>query len=155
MRSDYGTNSTKWSCFLCWALHIYIYIYLYIYLYIYMRIYICIYIYIYIYICMDIYSAQQNIYIYIYIYIYLYGIHHWLILWSSYRKLDWMGFEPTTTEFRSDALNDWAIRPRVELALRANFVQLFQFHLFVQCSHFISAFAFVSRYICFKLHITE
>ena len=23
-----------------------------------------------------------------YIYIYIYGIHHWRILWSSYRKLD-------------------------------------------------------------------
>ena len=29
-----------------------------------------------------------------------YGIHHWRILWSSYRKLVWVGFEPTTTEFR-------------------------------------------------------
>ena len=38
-----------------------------------------------------------------------YGIHHWRILWSSYRKLAWVGFEPTTTEFRSDALTDWAI----------------------------------------------
>ena len=27
-----------------------------------------------------------------------YGIHHWRILWSSYRKLAWVGFEPTTTE---------------------------------------------------------
>ena len=40
-----------------------------------------------------------------------YGIHHWKILWSSYRKLAWVGFEPTTTEFRSDALTDWPIRP--------------------------------------------
>ena len=45
-----------------------------------------------------------------------YGIHHWRILWSSYRKLAWVGFEPTTTEFRSDALTDWAIRPWVQLA---------------------------------------
>ena len=32
-----------------------------------------------------------------------------------------MEFEPTTTEFHSDALIDWAIRPQVQLALRANF----------------------------------
>ena len=71
-----------------------------------------------------------NIYIYIYIYVYICGIHHWRIFRSSYRKLTWVGFEPTTTEFRSDALNDWAIRPWVQLALRTNFVQLLQF---VQC----------------------
>ena len=84
-----------------------------------------------------------------------YGIHHWRILRSSYRKLAWVGFEPTTTEFRSDALTDWAIRPWVQLALRANFVQLLQFHLFVQCSHFISAIAFVSRHICFKRNLAQ
>ena len=32
--------------------------------------------------------------------------------------LAWVGFEPTTTEFRSEALTDWAIRPWVKLALR-------------------------------------
>ena len=35
-----------------------------------------------------------------------YGIHHWRILRSSYRKLGWVGFEPATTEFRSDTLTD-------------------------------------------------
>ena len=35
-----------------------------------------------------------------------YGIHHWQILWSNYRKLAWVGFEPTTAKFRSDALTD-------------------------------------------------
>ena len=57
-----------------------------------------------------------------------YGIHHWRILWSSYRKLAWVEFEPTTTEFCSDTLTNWAIRPRVQLVLRAIFVQLLQFH---------------------------
>ena len=57
-----------------------------------------------------------------------YGIHHWKIPWSSYRKLAWVGFEPRTAEFRSDALTDWAIRPWVQLTLRASFVQLIQFH---------------------------
>ena len=33
-----------------------------------------------------------------------------------------MGFEPTTTEFRLDALADWAIWPWLRLALRASFV---------------------------------
>ena len=84
-----------------------------------------------------------------------YGIHHWRIFWSSYRKLAWVGFEPTTTEFRSEALTDWAIRPWAQLALRANFEQLLQFHLFVKCSHFISAIAFVSRHICFKRNLAQ
>ena len=47
-----------------------------------------------------------------------YGIHHWRIIWSSYRKLAWVGLEPTTTEFRSDALTDWPIRLWVQLAPR-------------------------------------
>ena len=54
-----------------------------------------------------------------------------IYIWSSYRKLVWVEYEPTTTEFRSDALTDWAIRPWVQLALRAIFVQPLQFHLFV------------------------
>ena len=33
-----------------------------------------------------------------------------------------------TTEFHQDALTDCAIRPKDQLALRANFVQLLQFH---------------------------
>ena len=57
-----------------------------------------------------------------------YGIHQWTIIWSSYRKLAWVVIEPKTTEFHSDALTDWAIRPWVQLALTANFVQLLQFH---------------------------
>ena len=60
-----------------------------------------------------------------------YGIHHWQIFKSSYRKLAWVVFEPTTTELRSDALTDWTIVPWLQLPLRANFVQLLQFHLLV------------------------
>ena len=74
---------------------------------------------------------------------------------SSYRKLAWVRFEPTTTEFCSDALTDWAIRPWVQLAPRANFAQLLQFHLFVQYSRFISVFAFVSRHISFKRSLVQ
>ena len=54
--------------------------------------------------------------------------YHWKIIWSSYRKLTWVWFEPMTTEFRSDALTSWAIRPWVQLTLRANFVTLLRFH---------------------------
>ena len=66
-----------------------------------------------------------------------------------------MGFEPSTTEFRSDALTNWAIRPWVQLALRANLVQQLQFHLFVHCSRFTSVFAFVSHLICFKWSLAQ
>ena len=56
-----------------------------------------------------------------------YDIHHWRILWNSYRRNGWVRFEPTTTEFRSDARTDWPIGSWVKLALRANFVQQLQF----------------------------
>ena len=59
-----------------------------------------------------------------------YGIHYWGILWSSYKKLACVGFEPNTTEFRSDALTKSVIRPCVQIALRANFVHLLQFRPF-------------------------
>ena len=82
----------------------------------------------------------------------------WRIFRSSYRKLAWVGFEPITTEFLSDTLTKLAIRPWVQVPVRANFVQLLQFHLFhllVQCSCFISVFAFVSHHICFKRCLTQ
>ena len=99
-------------------------------------------------------SPSMHTYIYIYIW-YLYDIHHWRIFRSSHRKLALMGLEPTTTELRSGALTDWANRSWVELALRANFVQLLQFHLFSQCSRFISVFAFVSHHICLKRSLAQ
>ena len=40
---------------------------------------------------------------------------------TNYRKLAWVGFEPMTTEFQSDAQTDWTIRPWAQLNLRANF----------------------------------
>ena len=117
------------------------YIYI-IYLYIYISRYIIYVLYIIIFMLYIYYVINYNIYILTYIYIY--SIHHWRIFRSSYRKLAWVGFEPTTTEFRSDAVTDWAIRPWVQLALRANFVQLLQFHLFVQCSLFFVHVSFRS-----------
>ena len=74
---------------------------------------------------------------------------------SNYRKLAWLGFEPTTTEFPSDALTEWAIRPWVQLALRANFPKIIQFHPFAKCSHYPSVIAFVSSHICFKQNLAQ
>ena len=42
------------------------------------------------------------------------GIHHWRILRSSYRKLNWVEFRPATIEFHSDAMTKWPIRPWVD-----------------------------------------
>ena len=84
-----------------------------------------------------------------------YGIHHWRILRSSNRKLAWVGFHLTTTEFSSDALTNLTIRPWFQLALRANCAQLLKFHIFVQFSRFILAIAFVSRHIYFKRNLAQ
>ena len=48
-------------------------------------------------------------------------IHHWKIARKSYIKLSRVGVQFTTT--------DRAIRPRIQLTLRVNFVNLPQFHL--------------------------
>ena len=39
-------------------------------------------------------------------------------------------FEPSTTEFHSGPGTDWSVRPWGHFALKANFVRLFQFHIF-------------------------
>ena len=81
-----------------------------------------------------------------------YGIHHWRILWSSYRRLTWMGLEPRNTEFPSDALTNLAIKPWVQLALRANVLQLLQFRrLFSVKFHF--GHCYVSRRVCFLIEL--
>ena len=78
-----------------------------------------------------------------------YGIHHWKIFRSSYRhrKLAWVGYEPTTTEFHSNILTDLAIRPWVqlcELQVHSD-PNLYSYSNFIICSvsNFISTFAFV------------
>ena len=58
---------------------------------------------------------------------YTYGIHCWMILRSSYKKLAWVRLEHTATEFCSGALTEWSNRPCVQISL--NFVQLHRFHL--------------------------
>ena len=126
------------------------YVKLFSYFPIYIYIYIYIHTYIYIYFCRNVFIKKCvfnddypiNIYI-IYIYIYIDGIHHWTIITSSYRKLAWMGFEPTTTEFRSDALTNWTIRPWINSHSEPT---LYSYSNFIVCSvsNFISAIAFVS-----------
>ena len=74
------------------------------------------------YIYIHIYYMYIILYIYAYIYIhiyYMYGTYHWRSFRSTYKKLAWVRFEHTTTEFRSDALTNWALKPWVQLALRA------------------------------------
>ena len=51
-----------------------------------------------------------------------YSIHHCRILGSSFKKLAWAKFQAATTETRSETLANWAIRPEVQLIVRANFV---------------------------------
>ena len=75
--------------------------------------------------------------------------------WSSYRKLAWVGFESRATEFSPDTLTYWAIRPWVQVQLRASFVQILQYHLFVQCSHFVLGIAFGSRHLCFQRNLAQ
>ena len=58
----------------------------------------------------------------------IYVIHHWMIFWIGYTKLAWVGFEPTTNEFYSDALTHWAITLWDQFVLRANFLHLLQLH---------------------------
>ena len=80
----------------------------------------------------------------------IYGIHHWEPFTSSFWNSAWLRFEPTTTEFSSDALIDWFIRPLSSTHLQSQLCPALQFHLFVHCSRFIFSFAFISCHICFK-----
>ena len=57
-----------------------------------------------------------------------YDIKQGKILWSSFGKLAQVGCEPKTTKFSSEALTHWTIRPWVQVALKANFVQLLKSH---------------------------
>ena len=122
-------DSYKYEIHTLWILYIHIY-HMYIYTYIYL-----------------------HIYIYIYIYIYI---------WDSPLKALKVAIESRSEWdlnlwilFSSEDLSDWAIRLWVKLALRPNFVQLLQFHLFVQSSRFILVLAFISRHICFKQSLAQ
>ena len=65
-----------------------------------------------------------------------------------------MEFEPTTTEFRSDAVTYRAIRPWIQLALKADFEQLLQFYPLFSV-RFISGIAFVSHHVYVKWNFVE
>ena len=85
----------------------------------------------------------------------IYGIHHWRIFWSTYRKLAWVEFEPMTIEFCSDALTNGAISPWIQLALRTNFVQLLH-----RCSmsfylgYYIHIYIYIYIYIYIHLYFS-
>ena len=96
-----------------------------------------------------------------------YGVHHWYIWCSPLIHMvfttegffevaleSWVRLEPTTTEFLSDALTDWAIRPWLQHALTAN---LYSYSNFIVCSvsDFISAIAFVSCHVLFSRNFVD
>ena len=102
-----------------------------------------------IYIYIYIYSIYILYIFYIYIIYYIY-IHHWKILWSSYRKLAWVEFEPTTTEFCSDPLTKLSghkFNSHSEPTLH-------NYSNFIICSvsHYILVIAFVSRHRFSQVH---
>ena len=85
----------------------------------------------------------------------IYVVHLRRTRGSSFRNLAWVAFEPRVAEFYSEALTDWAVWSWSQFTVRAKFVQLLQFHQFVQCWRFISVIAFVSWHICFKRNFAE
>ena len=66
----------------------------------------------------------------------IYGIHPWRTVWSSYRKLAWVGFEPTTNDFVATQMMYGYIKYQV--ANRLNFITSFE-HAF-SCSKAGSTF---------------
>ena len=66
-----------------------------------------------------------------------YGIQHWTILKSSYRKLAWVGLESMTTEFRSNSQFSWHSQLCTATPISS----------FRSVSDFISAIAFVRHHL--------
>ena len=92
------------------------------------------------------------------IYIYIYGIHYWRILWSSYRKVAWVGeWEIWTLDHwipfkRSNRLSYQAMsstRTQGQLSSATSVSSI------CSVSDFISAFAFVSRHVYFNRKSVE
>ena len=71
------------------------------------------------------------------------GIHHWMILRSSFRKLIWVGFE-----CHLDTLTDGAIRPRVQLTLRATVALILSF---IRLRDFLLVLSSVTFFILFEI----
>ena len=91
-----------------------------------------------------------------------YAIHHWRILWSSHRKLAWMGFEPITTKFHSNALTTELSGHELKSHSKPTFfLQLLQFHRllsvkfhFGYCLHHIClSWNVYSKYIYIYIYI--
>ena len=95
-------------------------------------------------------------YICIYIYIYIYGIHHWRIIWSSYRKLlglseiwtrdYWIPFrrstEPSGNDFNSHSEPIWYSY--------SNFIVCTCQISFPQFSSSVATFVLIEIYIIYK-----
>ena len=98
------------------------------------------------------------IYIYIYIYIYTYGIHHWRILWSSYRKLAWVGqweiwtFDHWIPFKRSNRLSYQAM---TSTHTQSQLSSATSISSICSVSDFILAFAFVSCHVYFNQKSVE
>ena len=121
-------------------------IYLYLYLYLYLSIYLSI--------CLSIYDillAQKK-------------LPKWLRNICLIKKCVFSDFENiaphivVTTALKKIYIyrrSNRLIRQWVQFAIKANFVKLLQFHLFVQCSNFILVVVFVSRHICFDQNLAQ
>ena len=120
---------------------IYVYIHIYIYIYIY-RVIISEYTFFDKYVSTEFFFSLLYICIYIYTYTYISKVN--LSVSGIWMHNYWIPFR------RSNRLSYQAM---IQLALRADFLQLLLFHLFVQCSHLISGTVFVSRHICFKQNL--
>ena len=89
-------------------------------------------------------KENKNIFIYRYLVFTTEGFFE-----VALHRLVWVGFEPTTSEYHSEALTDWPIRQWVQRAFRANFMRLYIYSnfIFLKVSNFISALAFVSSHV--------
>ena len=78
----------------------------------------------------------------------IHGIHYRKILRNSYRKLSWVGFEPTTTEFCTEALTNCIFGHEFNSQSDPSFYSYSNF-IFSSMSYFISATALVSLQVYF------
>ena len=123
----------KWRQLFVWILlHCNLFVMRYIFWLTIIYIYICIYIYIwtrnqYVYVLQNNSKTKNTTFVWrIFVYMYTEGVFEVAV--ESWPEWD-LNPRPLNTESLSDALTDGAMRPWVQLALRANFVQVLQFHL--------------------------
>ena len=82
-------------------------------------------------------------------------IHNWRHFRSSYRKSTWVGIEPTTTAFCSDALNRVSYQAIRLTRVQSQVITATSISPFVQCSDFIFIIAFVSSYIYHNRNLAQ